>query len=413
MEEQTYDVHPDAVLIIRARKSVTLHGEDVAHVHIDGKGAADATWEESPDGQYRLAVHKDIQIKVPRTITIRVEEIRGHLHGEDLPQGLHARQIGGHMHLQRTGPVLIENVGGHIHLHHIHGLAHIDHVGGHGHIAHCTGDVRIAHIGGHVKVQDVVGECHLPAVGGHAQMDMVQGPQTIDAGGALRTHIHPQPGQTYELRAGGQLTCRIPRDADATIELHSPTLGRPHSSGSQTRVMGSGAARVRLTAGGHITFIEEPPAGTEPDPDTLDDIQDTQWATEGVAQQIRTGVNSALTNVRTRINQALDEKGLTAEQRAELQEQFADIAGEAAESVRETVEMLNDRARQIWEREMKSRVQAPTDMAGNAPRDAGREGDSEALAQAKAEERKMVLRMLAEGKITVEEANDLIQTLIS
>ena len=122
---------------------------------------------------------------------------------------------------------------------------------------------------------------------------------------------------------------------------------------------------------------------------------------EGVAQQIRTSVNQVLGQVSEKINQALKAHGLDTQQREDLQAQFKDISQDALESAREVAETVQTQSRDIWENEVKPNLFTSSHPAASPSRDPN----------ALAEERKMILRMLSEGKITVDEANELLKTL--
>jgi len=191
----------------------------------------------------------------------------------------------------------------------------------------------------------------------------------------------------------------MPRNAHAKIEMRSSTL----RTGSETRGRGEGTALVRLHAGGHIALQEEDPAqpGLDPSRVEAEEVREGQWVAEGVAQQIRDSVNQVLSQVSDKINRALKDHGLDTQQRADLQAQFKDISRDAVETAREAAANVQVQSRDIWENEVKP------NLVSSLKTDAQAAPDPQALS----EERKMILQMLSEGKITVDEANELLKTL--
>ena len=401
MEEHTYEVDSAAVIRVTARMNLTLQGDAVSHVHLSGEGAAQATWEPQAD-HYVLEARKNVVVVLPQDAQVQLLQVGGHCEARDLGAGIAGDSIGGHGKFRRMGSITIDHIGGHLNVTGCQGHVESHQVGGHLRLEQCQGDVRIDHVGGHAKAYHIGGACHLPAVGGHVHLDHVQKELRVDAGGHVRTSIHPQGEQVYDIRAGGRLACHVPRNTHATIEMHSPTL-RKQDAGAETRVLGDGTAQVRLSAGAHIAFVEEDPGHPGPDPGRVEaeDVREAHWAVEGVAQQIRTSVHQILGQVTEKVNQALKDNGLDTQQRADLQAQFKDISRDALESAREVAATVQTQSRDIWENEVKPNL--PTSIKTDSP--------PSPESQALSEERKIILRMLDEGKITVDEANELLKSL--
>ena len=385
MNELTYDVSPNDVLVLKVKAGLELRGHDEAAVRVTGKGAADAVWSERQANEFCLQAKKNVTVDVPRAVTLRLEFVGEHLHLDNVPQGAQADHVGGHARLHNAGPVRLDHVGGHATLRQIQGDVRCRHVGGHLKLEACQGNLRADSVGGHAKARDVSGAVVLLAVGGHAELTGAGDAQIVKAGGHIRANLRPRPDFAYEFEAGGNLHCQVPRNAHATFHIASG------AGLNETRIMGDGHAQIRLHAGGLVKVVDE----TEDAP--------------AFSRQVRAGVGSALSQARDKFNRVLDEGGLTAQQRTDLQAQFSDIAEEAVETVKEVAETVNEKAKTVWEQDVKpslqsrlKRADAEAGQTAAAPRED---------APSKAEERKMVLRMLAEGKITVEEANDLLQTL--
>ena len=397
MNTKTFEFAPDQPLVITARKDLKLQGDAVTHVEIQSRDLDKATWTEK-EGYCELSLWQPTTVTLPVNARIRLENCRGHVECADLTEAVRGDHIGGHAKFRRTGPLSLEDIGGHAHINQCQGDMLCSTVGGHLHVNDCAGHLRIRSVGGHAKVIQIGGDCELPAVGGHANLQQVAGTQTVMAGGHARTTVVPAPETTHSIKAGGNASVQVPRDANATIHLSSPTL--PPSS-PNVRTMGNGSAAIHVTAGGHIALQEQ--GTTNEVPEAPDSVKTTQWAFDGLRQQVRSGLNQAFAKAGDKLNQVMDENGLDPQQRADLQAQFTDIRNEALEVAKEAAGAVQVRTREVWEQDVKPTIQSHVNSSS--------ESGGEVAVQAKSEERKMILRMLSEGKITVDEANALLQTL--
>ena len=411
MSEQRIPIEPNVTVVVLAHKHADLISHTVPEVLITGRGAAGTTVETQPEeNSLRLEMFKEGTICVPEDTQITIRMIGGHCKVNELPQGLTGARIGGHLTVQNSGPIQIEHVGGHAKMHHVAGNLYLDQVGGHLKAGPCTGSVSALQVGGHAKLVEVQGGCNLPKVGGHVKLIRISGGQRVAAGGHVHTRIDPLPDLPYELKAGGLLTCDLPSTANATIHMQGPIIGPQFNP---TRTMGDGTAQIQLQAGGPITLTE-------------DEFGNKR---EDLKHGIRETVRAAKAKAKMKAKEVLDENNITSETTADLHEQFAEIAEEAVEVLKEiseevqeklqgragrgisapTVfkeisEEVQEKAKEFWEQRVASRV-TPADTV--TPTGA----EHEAAKAAEAEERKMILRMLAENKITVDEANDLLRTL--
>ena len=381
MSEQRIPIEPNARVIIHAHKHADLISHAEPEILITGRGALGTTVEAQPEeNSLHLEMFKEGTICVPAETQVTIQMVGGHCKVNELPQGITGAHIGGHLAVQNSGPIQIEHVGGHAKVRRVAGSLHLDHVGGHLKAGPCTGSVSALQVGGHAELVEVLDGCNLPKVGGHAKLIQVSGGQRVDAGGHVHTHIDPLPDLPYELKAGGMLSCNLPPTANATIHMQSPATG---PNFNPTRTMGDGTAQIRLQAGGPISLAED----------------EFGRKGEDLKRGIRETVRAAKAKAKTKAKEVLDENNITPETTADLHEQFTEIAEEAVEVFKEISEEVQEKAKKVWGRGV-ARV-APADTAT----------EQESAKAAAAEEQKMILRMLAENKITVDEANDLLRAL--
>lgn len=386
MIEKRIPIKPNVKVVIKAHKHADLLGHKLSEVLVTPQGPSEIEVQiQEEENSLHLEMFTEGIIRVPTEAQIQIERIGGHGKVNGLRVGIFGAQVGGHLVARDTGPISLEHVGGHAEVRHIEGDLHLDHVGGHLKVGPSTGHVSALHVGGHAELVDVMKGCNLPEVGGHAKLEGVKGSQRVNAGGNVKTHIDPLPDLSYELKAGGTLTCDLPSAANAVIHMKSPGID---SRTNSTRTMGNGSAQLRLSAGGPILLTED---GSSAQRDQFKRV-------------FREKVRAAQAKAKAKVQEVLDENNLTPDSTADLQEQFAEIAHEAVEVVKEISDDMQEKAREVWKQGTKSK-DTPSKEAETV------EAESERANSAKAEERKMILRMLAEAKITVEEASDLLEAL--
>ncbi len=382
MSEQRIPIESNAKVIIHAHKHADLTSHAEPEILITGRGAEGTTVEAHPEEHsLRLEMFKEGIICVPAETQVVIQMVGGHCKVNELPQGITGAHIGGHLAVQSSGPIQIEHVGGHAKVRRVAGSLHLEHVGGHLKAGPCTGSVSALQVGGHAELVEVLGGCHLPKVGGHAKLIQVSGGQRVDAGGHVHTSIDPLPDLPYDLKAGGMLSCDVPPTANATIHMQSPA---PGPNFNPTRTIGDGTAQIRLQAGGPISLSEDAFGRRG----------------EDLKRGLRETVQAAKAMAKTKAKEVLDENNITPEMTADLHEQFTGIAEEAVEVFKEISEEVQEKAKEVWGRGAAARV-APANTAS----------EPESAKAAAEEERKMILRMLAENKITVDEASDLLRAL--
>ena len=216
-------------------------------------------------------------------------------------------------------------------------------------------------------------------------------------------------GATYQLRANGNLTVRLPADTSLRLDLranggirsHIPGLVLEGTEREAQGVLGAGEASLEAQVAGRISLRslrlsgepQEGPAEGLP-LDFLDDL-------EGLGEQIETSIASAMAEVEARLEESLgriDDQGLRrqVEREAERAMRKAEhVAGQArrkAEREAERARLRAERAERRWRR-------------ASGQRERPRRGS------ATDEERMRVLRLVEEGKVTPEQAADLLAAL--
>ena len=307
------------------------------------------------------------------------------------------------------------------------------------------GDLRARHVGGDLTVQSVAGDARIDDVSGKVAIGQVG--SDLKAGGviggldanAVGSDVHLsapfEPGTVYNVRAGSDLIVDIPEDASLRftcqagggVRANIPDVELLKEGGSVIGVMGTGEATLNAQVGGRV-LIKMP--GTESKYAQDFDVDIDLSFLEGLDElgpMIEARVSEAMANlevrleeglqhidgdrIRAHVERATERATRAAERIAERAQQAAEREAERARRTAareaERSRMRAEHAERRWQRASGHRP--PTPPAPTAPptppiHPAPRDEDLR-------EERLQVLRMVEEGKITAEEAANLLSAL--
>jgi hypothetical protein len=264
-----------------------------------------------------------------------------------------------------------------------------------------NGDLALAHLLGNITAQ----------VEGNAVLDL---PLTRD--------------QQCRVTASGDINCRIPAEANVRVELQSGgglavrNLSQQYDLdyGHAEFVLGSGDALLDLRAGGSLLLSGQRGGahgaewGAEFERDFgFEFSEEFGERAADFAQQIASQVEKQVSGVARQLEERLARWGGGDEIAIRVQEKVQAALRRAEEAIAEGMRNAEQRAREAERRaaEMEARRsrrsmrwEAPTPPAPPRPPKAKIPPVSE-------EERLMVLRMVSEGKISVEQAEQLLAAL--
>ena len=272
------------------------------------------------------------------------------------------RTIGGDLRLNRVGKTAVETVGGDL-------LA-----------GQVGGSLMVDRVGGEARVEGVSAELHLRSVGSDLRLSQVGGSAQATAGGDAVLSLQPPPGSRSVIQAGGDLRCALPEQASARVQLFAggdvrvavPTECEQVGGGCLVR-LGAAEAELELRAGGDISLR----SGEE------------KWARpevefgEAIAASLGAEIGAQVADLEFKLDG--------------LGDRLPFDPGRIGRRVRQAVQRAHRRAERARRRSEAVMVLAP---------DATSEDETPSD-----EERMLVLRMLEQGKLSVDQADSLLQAL--
>lgn len=369
MEKVTIEVGEKAFVKIDAiGGDLRLSGREGPMLEAQAPDHGNLTVEER-EGDYHLSCRSGCLIFLPKGTRIEAENVGGDGRLTDIQDDVLIRNVGGDLVLRRVGRASFELVGGDMQ---VKGM---------------TGDLTVDVLGGDAVIQDVDGSVHLRSVGGDLILDGVNGKINCSVGGDIAATIGLESVGPVELSAGGDLACRVLEGVSARIQvqaggdLHLP-LGLERDASDQI-VIEDGEHEFELSAGGDLSIR----VGTR-----------EMGAPEDFVGDILTEVDAKLAEMEARFS-ALG---------AGLDSFDADRIGER---VRRAVRRAQRKADHTKRKEMKFDAKIGKINIPKVSWPGADFGGQYQKQEATDEERLAILKMVEEGKISVDEAENLFKAL--
>ena len=358
-------------------------------------------FDETAGGPVRLSSNEDCEIKVPDHLAVEILTVNGDI---DKIAGLNARldiqTVNGDAVLrQHNGELVVQTIQGDIDIKNVEGNVALTQVSGDVQVKHISGgSVTIGRINGDLIVKHISQDCRIEHVSGDIAA-------TIDF----------QPHATYLFNADGDIAFIVSEDTNATFimpidsdinilrQFDDFVSADESDDGNKIVIFGKGEAQVQVESANDIAFVGTS-SGFNVDFDLNFDLGEQFRNIEatlnekmkGFSKLIESKASEALAATAEAINATSEAmKGIQIETRMDTHRRRAERVQERASRARERAERATERASRRSER-----MQRFSSRQQNAP--------SEPVTH---EERLMILKMVQDGKISVEEADKLLATL--
>ena len=367
-------------LIVRASEKQKVD------LRLQGDGAG-VVLEQEGDA-FTLTAPAGCHITCPPGTILTVGNVTGNLKAEGTKGATTIETVYGNVTLRAVGSVSLEQTYGNLRLR--QGMGDLQ--------AQVTrGNVRIQQIAGNVSVAQVDNNLTIEGLYGGLKANQVRG--------NIRLGATFSPGQVYRLNTTNNLTVHIPADASLSMSLRTdgevrssiPGLALEEIDGGLRGILGSGEASLEADVRGNISLrsmgAEEEMAEEIP----LDFVVDL----EGLGTQIEANIAEAMAQMETRLEESLghinsdqfrSQMERVKEQALRSTERVAQQTRQTAEREAERARMRAERAERRWQRASGKKSRPKREPASD-------------------EERMRVLRMVEEGKVTPEQAAELLTVL--
>jgi hypothetical protein len=198
--------------------------------------------------QVSVTCQDDLSMNVPRDASFHIRSVGGDMSVRNLTGMLDVDSVNGDIALREVGKVLIGTVESDFSL------------------RGAKGDVHVKSIGGDASLREVDGSLTLDSVSDDLAVRGVGGNLNVNVDEDVVVHLDPRPGQEYFVLAGDDILVVLPPDVNATLSLHGDDIRvdwpgvDSEDRTSRTLVLGNGSAKINLNAGGDLVVTSRPDA---------------------------------------------------------------------------------------------------------------------------------------------------------
>jgi hypothetical protein len=311
-----------------------------------------------------LSCTDDVSLRVPREASLFIQRIGGDAALKGVTGNIEIKEIDNDLSIRDAGSVAIETVQSDFSL------------------RGAKGNLYIKNAGGDVSIREVEGNIMLDSVADDLALRGARGNIKVNVGEDVVVYLEPKADGEYSITAGDDILLVLKPNANVTLTMRGdeinvawPDVENQDDVTERVLVLGDGSAKIVLNAGGDIRVTNDAEAGN-----SAEDFGNFA------------GMNFDWSGFGERISRQV--------------EQATSRAAKRAEEAARRVERHAERQARRWKGNVK---------VGRWNWDIGPKGvptppmpPSEPVAE---EERMAILKMLAEKKITAEQAEQLLSAL--
>ncbi|HLO16883.1 MAG TPA: hypothetical protein VK206_18760 [Anaerolineales bacterium] len=306
----------------------------------------------------------DVSLRIPRDTSLFIERIGGDAALRGVMGNVEIKEMDNDLSIRDVGSVMIDTIQADFSL------------------RGAKGNVSVRSVGGDVSLRDVEGNIKLDSIANDLALRGARGNIKVNVGEDVVVYLEPKADGAYSITAGDDILLVLRPDANVSLNMHGdeidvdwPGIENQEDVTERVLVLGDGSAKITLNAGGDIRVTNDANAGN-----SAEDFGNFA------------GMNFDWSGFGERISRQVEQVTARATKRAE----------EAARRV----ERHAERHARRWRGNVKAGPWNWDLNSQNIPTPPV--PPSEPVAE---EERMAVLKMLAEKKITAEQAEQLLSAL--
>ncbi|HUG34701.1 MAG TPA: DUF4097 family beta strand repeat-containing protein [Anaerolineales bacterium] len=399
-------------VFVGSNATITIEsaGGDLSVIGWDGsdlliKGDEDDFRVEQTSEAVSVFSSDDLSLRVPRTASLMFKMIGGDASIRGVMGGCEIKEAGGDISVRDVGPLSIgsihgdlslSSVKGNVFVNSIHGDASMRDVDGDVTIETLSEDLSLRGVKGNLRVKNLGGDASIHGVDGNVMLDSVsddlalrgvRGNIKVNVGEDVVVYLEPKADGEYTIDAGKDILIVLPKTANASLDIRGdeitmdwPGFENDESATERIVTLGEGGAKITLNAGGEVRISNRSDAGDSAD--EFGNFAGLNFDWSGFGERISRQVEQATARVAKRAEEAARRAERLAERHARR--------GKAGLVV----------GRLNW------------DLKGGVPRPASPPTPPTPLSEPVSEgERMAILKMLADKKITAEQAEQLLAAL--
>ena len=416
MDSRSVKIEGIPKIVLNINGNLSVKGWDGQEVVAKSSSPDDLTLDVE-DEKINITCQSNCNLRVPYASSLKAGKIDGDAVFKSVEGEISIERVAGNLTFRSVGEVNI-------------GVANSNltakNVDGNLHLISCDGNVVVRDIKGDFMVQK--------SVSGNLSLKEIDGATKAQAQGNVTVELDPSPESANEIRADGNLICRLPTDASVKVSIPSgdnvrvkiPDVEVPSQIETPfDLVLGEGDASLTLGASGTVILSSRPPDWNMStfEVDTEAEFEEmAETLNEEISAQIEAQMEMMEEELQIQldnISASLDLAGLSPEKADRIAQHTKQATERASQRAQEKIR----RAQEKMDRKLEAarrRAEMKARAAERAARDRRRRPEpptwvtsptkpvSEPVSD---EERLMILQLLEQGKVTTDEAEQLLAAL--
>ena len=230
-------------------------GGDLSIVGWDGadlliKGDEGDIRFEQTEGAVSLSCGSDLSLRIPKGAALAIKSLGGDASVRGMLGGIEIKEVHGDLSVRDVGALSIDAV-------------HADFS-----LRGAKGNLYIKNAYGDVSIRDVDGTVTLDSVADDLALRGARGNIKVNVGEDVVVYLEPKANGEYTVHAGDDILLVLPKSANATVTMQGDEIDidwqgiEPDEEATErVVVLGDGSAKINLTAGGDVRVTNRADAG--------------------------------------------------------------------------------------------------------------------------------------------------------
>lgn len=236
------------------RINIDAVGGDLSVIGWDGedmliKADDDEVRFEQKDGEVFLSSGDDLSLRIPKGSFLLLKTAGGDVSIRGLMGDLEVKEIGGDLSIREAGSIAIDMVRGDFSL------------------RSAKKNLYVKNAHGDVSIRDVEGSVTLDSVADDLALRGARGNIKVKVGEDVVVYLEPKPDGEYSITAGDDILLVLPPNANATLMMSGDKINvdwpdvKEEDATERVVTLGNGSAKISLNAGGDVRVSNNAEAG--------------------------------------------------------------------------------------------------------------------------------------------------------
>lgn len=337
MNKQVFQTNQEPHLELIIHGDLRIKGSEEAELIV--KAEPESLEIVQLENDFTITCHTDCDLRTPMGSSLLLKTVHGNAVIKAVEGELQIDEVHGDLILRSVGQVTAGEVNGNVEAKNV------------------MGSFTIKDVDGNLTLRDVQGQVTATTVAGNLHLDDVDDSIEASSEGNAVLRFDPTPGGKYAIQAGGNIMISLPEDASASIEIVEANriiLNMPDLAASapvtapHTLTLGEGDADIRLEAGGSLMLHSQGPRWDVSS--ELEGIHEIDHAALDIAEQVTRQIESQMAMLEQQLNSQLStlpgilgSRGLSPEQMERIQQRAREAGERATERAQEKMRQAQER----------------------------------------------------------------------